>query len=173
MVAPHIPGNSDILDIGGYDGSFLTHIRDKIKRGVCIDPLIEERKDDKIEFVRSRVADKFPFPDASFDVVTLIAVYEHLHAERESVTAEIFRVLRDRGYVLLTVPDKAVDHILKLLLSMRLIDGMSTFEEHAHFNSKDTVKIFDGCGFRLVRWKKFQFGLNSLFIFQKKTGNEG
>lgn len=167
MVAPHIPENSDILDIGGYDGSFLTHIRDKIKRGVCLDPFIEERKDDKIECVRYRVSDKLPFADDAFDVVTLIAVYEHLHGVREQITAEVFRVLRNRGHVLLTVPDTAVDHILKLLLSMRLIDGMSTFEEHEHFNSKDTVKIFDECGFRLVRWQKFQFGLNNLFIFQK------
>jgi ubiquinone/menaquinone biosynthesis C-methylase UbiE len=167
MVAPHIPENSDILDIGGYDGSFLTHVRDKIKRGICLDPFIEERKDDKIEFVRYRFSDKLPFSDASFDAVTLIAVYEHLRGVREQIAAEVFRVLRNQGYALLTVPDTAVDHILKLLLAMRLIDGMSTFEEHAHFDSKDTVKIFDECGFRLVRWKKFQFGLNNLFIFQK------
>lgn len=169
MVAPYIPENSDILDIGGHDGSFLTHLRGKIKRGVCIDPFIEERKDDKIEYVRYRVSDKLPFSDDSFDVVTLIAVYEHLHDVRGAVTSEVFRVLRNRGHALLTVPDTAVDHILKLLLSMRLIDGMSTFEEHEHFNSKDTVKIFDECGFRLTRWKKFQLGLNNLFIFQKKN----
>lgn len=167
MVAPHIPENSDILDIGGYDGSFLTHVSDKIKRGICLDPFIEERKDDKIEFVRYRVNGKLPFSDETFDAVTLIAVYEHLHGVREQITAEVFRVLRNGGYVLLTVPDTAVDHILKLLLAMRLIDGMSTFEEHAHFNSKDTLKIFDECGFSLTLWKKFQFGLNNLFIFQK------
>ena len=167
MVAPYIPENSDILDIGGYDGSFLTHMGDKIKRGVCVDPFIEEQKDDKIEFVRSRVTDKLPFSDDSFDAVTLMAVYEHLHGVREQITAEVFRVLRNRGYVLLTVPDAGIDHILKLLLAMRLIDGMSTFEEHEHFNSKATVKIFNECGFRLTRWKKFQLGLNNLFIFQK------
>lgn len=169
VLAPHVPGNSDVLDIGGYDGSFLYYISGKIRKGVCIDPFIEERKDDKLEFVRSRVADRLPLPDASFDIVTLIAVYEHLHSERESVTAEIFRVLRDRGYCLLTVPHSAVDHILKLLLAMRIIDGMSTFEEHSHFNIKDTLKIFNSCGFRLVRWEKFQLGLNNMFIFQKRN----
>ena len=89
MVAPYIPENSDILDIGGYDGSFLTHVRGKIKRGVCIDPFIEERKDDKIEFVRYRFSHELPFPDASFDAVTLIAVYEHLQGVREQITAEV------------------------------------------------------------------------------------
>lgn len=166
-VKPYIQEGSAVLDIGGFDASFLRYIYDRIARGVCIDPFIEERKEGKIESIRLRIREKLPLADSSFDVVTMIAVYEHLGDLREPVATEIFRVLRDGGIALLTVPGGAVDKLLKVLLKMRLIDGMSTFEEHSAFNCRDTIGIFEARGFNLVRWSKFQLGLNNLFIFQK------
>lgn len=155
-----------MLDIGGYDGSLIMRLYDKIERGVCIDPLIEEKKGDKVEFWKHRVTGKLPFPDSVFDVVTMLAVYEHLGDSREMVTSEIFRVLKDGGLALLTVPSSAIDPILKVLTALRLADGMS-FEEHEHFNSSATVRIFGERGFRLKRRVKFQMGLNNLFVFEK------
>lgn len=166
VVEPFVPDKSDVLDIGGFDGSFLLRLRDRINRGVCIDPYIEEKKDGKIEFIRAMVVDRLPFPNESFDIITMLAVYEHFQTSRELITSEIFRILKDHGLVLLTVPSSAVDHILKILIKMRLIDGMS-IEEHSNFNAADTVEIFTQCGFRLRRWSKFQFGLNNLFVFEK------
>jgi SAM-dependent methyltransferase len=166
IVEPYIPGECEILDIGGFDGSFLKRISHKINRGICIDPLIEEKSEGKLEFIKYRISDKIPLPDSSFDVVTMLAVYEHL-SNREFVTGEIFRVLRDNGVVLLTVPSSRVDSILKVLLKIKLINGMSTFEEHNHFNVSDTVKIFEMFGFKLKNWFKFQYGLNNFFIFRK------
>jgi ubiquinone/menaquinone biosynthesis C-methylase UbiE len=165
IVEPYIPEECEILDIGGFDGSFLRQIYHKINKGVCIDPLIEGKKDGKIEFIKHRILDKIPFPDSSFDVVTMLAVYEHL-SNRELITAEVFRILKDNGCVLLTIPSSKVDFLLKLLLKIRLIDGIST-EEHKHFDVSNTVKIFEMCGFKFKKWSKFQIGLNNLFIFEK------
>ena len=106
------------------------------------------------------------FPSEYLDVVTMLAVFEHLGESRERMASEIFRILKHRGTALLTVPGASVDHILELLVKLRLVDGMS-FEEHGHFDSAETVGIFEKCGFRLLRWSKFQLGLNSLFIFEK------
>ena len=172
VVAPHVPERSAVLDIGGFDGSFLTKVYDKIDRGVCIDPFAANRKDPKVALINCRVTDKLPFPDSSFDVVTMIAVFEHLSHSREDVAAEVYRVLKDNGVALLTVPSGGVDRILKVLLKLRLIDGMSTFEEHDNFDSADTVEIFGKRGFELRRWLKFQLGLNNLFVFRKlpRTG---
>lgn len=166
IVERHVPMGCRIVDIGGFDGSLLMRLYNKIEKGVCIDPLIEEKRDSKIEFVRYRVTDKLPLPDSSFDVATMLAVYEHLGDSRELVASEIFRILRRGGVALLTVPDSAVDNILRALIKMRLIDGMS-FEEHGHFDSSDTVSIFEKCGFKLRRRVKFQLGLNNLFVFEK------
>jgi SAM-dependent methyltransferase len=155
-----------MVDLGGYDGSLLMRLYDTIERGICIDPLISEKKDGKVEFIKLRVDEKLPLPDSSFDVVTMLAVFEHLGQSRERVTAEIYRVLKDGGLALLTVPNSAVDHILVALRVLRLVDGMSC-EEHEHFESGDTVRIFEQHGFRLKKRIKFQMGLNTLFVFEK------
>jgi len=165
-VEPYIPFGCALADIGGFDGSLLMRLYNKIEKGVCIDPLIEEKKDGKIEFIKYRITDKLPLPDSSFDVATMLAVYEHLGDSRELVASEISRILRPDGIALLTVPDSAVDHILKVLIKLRLIDGMS-FEEHGHFDSADTIAIFEKYGFKLRRQVKFQLGLNNLFVFEK------
>jgi SAM-dependent methyltransferase len=166
VVEPHIAPGCRILDIGGFDGSFLKRIQSRIVEGVCIDPLIEERKEGKLLFIKSRVVKELPFADHCFDVVTMIGVYEHLGFRRELITQEVFRVLKKPGLALLTVPSSAVDEILKVLIRMRLVDGMS-LAEHEHFRSSETRTIFEGCGFKLKRWSKFQLGLNNLFIFEK------
>jgi ubiquinone/menaquinone biosynthesis C-methylase UbiE len=167
VAVPFIPSGCDLLDIGGFDGSFIKRVYKKIHHGVCIDPHLEEKGDDKITFIRARLDGKFPFPNDSFDVITMFAVYEHLGEQRQLITAECFRVCRNNGSVLLTIPSGAVDTILMFLMKIRLIDGMST-EEHHNFNVADTIRIFERAGFQLKRWSKFQFGLNNLFIFQKK-----
>lgn len=97
----------------------------------------------------------------------MLAVYEHLGASRELITSETYRIVRDQGIVILTVPSAAVDPILKVLAAVRLIDGMS-IEEHSHFNSSDTIKYFEKCGFSLKHHHRFQLGLNNLFIFKKE-----
>jgi SAM-dependent methyltransferase len=169
VVEAHVPKGCAMVDVGGFDGSFVMRLYDRIQRGVCIDPLIEERNDGKVQFVKQRVTERIPLPDSSFDVATMLAVYEHLGDSREQVTAEIFRVLKDGGLALLTVPNSAVDDILKILTALRLADGMS-FEEHCHFDSSETVAIFERRGFILRQRVKFQLGLNNLFVFEKRRG---
>jgi SAM-dependent methyltransferase len=44
------------------------------------------------------------FPDAAFDVVTMVSVFEHVPNPRETL-AEIFRVLRPRGILVVQVPN--------------------------------------------------------------------
>jgi ubiquinone/menaquinone biosynthesis C-methylase UbiE len=166
LVKPYITSGSEVLDIGGLDGSFLMDVHEQLKRGVCIDPNIEEINFEKIKILKTKIIDKIPFPDSSFDIITMIAVYEHLGENRERITSECFRVLRDNGYVLLTVPSDHVDKIISILSKIRLMDGTS-LEEHQNFTASETVTIFEQCGFRLKKWKKFQLGLNNLFIFQK------
>lgn len=165
-VEPYVPYGCRLLDIGGGDGSFLSRMRARIREGVCADPLIEERSDGKLMFIRLRVTDRLPFPDRSFDVVTMLAVYEHLGPQRQHITREVFRILNENGLALLTVPSHLVDYISKALISIRLADGPS-IEEHNLFRSSDTKVIFEGCGFKLRLLSKFQLGLNNLFIFKK------
>ena len=47
VAMPLIPSGCDLLDIGGYDGSFLKRVYEKIRHGVCIDPHLEERSNEE------------------------------------------------------------------------------------------------------------------------------
>ena len=125
IVEPYIPDECEILDIGGFDGSFLLRIEDKIKRGACIDPFIENREDKKLKFIKGKITDSLPFADHTFDVIVMLAVFEHLGIYQKLVASESFRILRQHGLVILTVPSKAVDYILKVLIKLHLIDGIS------------------------------------------------
>lgn len=166
MAERYIPEGSRLLDIGGFDGSFLNLVSPRISRGVCIDPLIEDKVDGKIVLVKSYITERLPFPDDSFDVVTMLAVFEHLSLLREPIVKEVYRVLSVHGRIVLTVPDEAVDKILGVLVRLKLVDGMS-LEEHDHFPAGDTVRCFSGNGFALRHHRTFQMGLNNLFVFEK------
>ncbi len=166
VVEPFIPSGSDVLDIGGFDGSFLNRVYEKIRTGICIDPHVEEKNDKKIRFIKAHLDGSLPFADDSVDAIVMLAVYEHLGDLRKVIADESFRICRKNGLVILTVPSPAVDGILKILKTMKLIDGMS-LEEHEHFNPEDTVVLFEAAGFQLIKRKRFQLGFNNLFIFQK------
>ena len=84
----------------------------------------------------------------------------------ESLNENCAHFLADKGKVIITAPSVWVDHILEVLLFFKIIDGMS-LEEHHGFKPNDTLKYFSK-NFNLVKKKKFQLGLNNLFVFEKK-----
>ncbi len=167
MVAPLVPRGSAVLDIGGYDGSFLLRIADKIVSGICIDPLAESRTAGVVTVMQGRLSEAIPFPDASFDVVTMMAVFEHLGAHRDAITAEAARVLKPGGLAILTIPAPLVDVVLKILETVRMVDA-DTLDEHQHLDPAQTVELFGRHGLELRQRTRFQLGLNNRYVFQKR-----
>ncbi len=165
VVTPFIPYGCRLLDIGGYDGSFLYLLKDRLAQGICLDPLCHTGTEGPLRFIQGHAGRELPLPGASVDVVTLLAVFEHVK-EREPLVREIFRVLRDEGLVILTVPQPIVDDILKILIKLRMADGMATAEHH-HFDPAMVVPLFVRFGFTLIRRARFQLGLNNIFVFRK------
>lgn len=112
------------------------------------------------------------FPDAvrgegEFDAIVMLAVLEHISAEEHPGWADACdRHLRLGGFLIITVPSPVVDHILTILLRLRLLHGMDSGAHHG-FHPADTLKIFTSKTMRPVHASKFQFGLNNLFVFQK------
>jgi hypothetical protein len=74
--------------------------------------------------------------------------------------------LRSGGRLIVTVPSPAVDTILVGLRTIRLLDGMS-LEQHYGFSPAETRLLFGFAGLTLTAQKRFQFGLNNLFVFVK------
>jgi 2-polyprenyl-3-methyl-5-hydroxy-6-metoxy-1,4-benzoquinol methylase len=158
---------SRVLDIGCDDGLLFEFLGSSLKRGVGIDPALHNRIiADKYELIPGifpadlKVSEKF-------DVVTILAVIEHFSKHvLESLNHSCCELLDEKGLVVITVPSAPVDSILKALLFFRIIDGMAT-EEHHGFKPDDTLCYFLK-NFKLIKRKTFQFGLNNLFVFEKK-----
>ena len=106
-------------------------------------------------------------PVEPFEAITMLAVLEHFPVSTYADLASgCARFLKPNGRLIITVPSPLVDHVLKALRFLRLIHGMS-LEEHHGFEVRQTAAIFPETDFRLVIRKRFQLGLNNLFVFQR------
>jgi len=168
MAAPWIPSGSRVLDVGCADGALFDVLDDRIAGGVGIDPDAPlKRTAERVRFVRGL----FPAnaPDELFDAITMLAVIEHMPTSSlAAVSRAAARLLRDGGRLIATVPEPAVDRIVELMQRLHLAEGMS-LEEHHGFATAQTRSIFEPAGFRLVRHRRFQLGLNNLFVFERRA----
>ena len=162
-VEPFLNIQDIVLDIGSSDGILFRKIK-KIKYGVGIEPDIEKDLEGENYKVLKGV---FPVLSLSmkFDAITVLAVLEHvpLHLQ-QNFALSCYSCLNKKGKLIITVPSSKVDLILRVLKTLHLIDGMN-LHEHYGFDANKTPEIFKRY-FKLILHKKFQFGLNNLFIFQ-------
>jgi cyclopropane fatty-acyl-phospholipid synthase-like methyltransferase len=166
-VLPYIPANSTVLDIGCHHGELFEAMGDRLRLGFGLDPQLPEN-------IKRRNFTLFQggFPDdwnmnMKMDCITLLAVLEHIQVKNQQLTIlRIFESLVPDGIMILTVPSKKADRILKMLNRIGIIHGMS-LEEHFGFDPENTKMLFEKAGFTLIKHKKFQFQFNNLFVFKK------
>jgi SAM-dependent methyltransferase len=165
MARTWIPLGANVLDIGCHQGEFLHGLGGHIGPSVGLDPLAAATNSSRHALLPLAFAEPVPFADGSFDVVTMLATFEHIR-DREPLGRECHRLLRPGGRVIITVPSPRVDLVIDVLCRLRLADGMS-LEEHHGFDPRTTPEFFVRNGFTLERWHCFQLGLNNLFVFRK------
>ena len=154
-----------LLDVGCYDEMLLSRVADRVACAVGVDPVARERESGKLRVLEGRFPGQPRFDAGSFDCITALAVLEHV-PDAEAFARECARVLGPGGRIVLTVPHPFVDRIIAGLIRLRVADGMD-FEEHRGFDVRETLPVFLGSGFELVRRRRFQLGLNHLFVFEK------
>jgi SAM-dependent methyltransferase len=160
-----IPVGAVILDIGCHQGEFLESLGTHNRPSVGLDPLAMPRTSSPHQLLPEQFREPLPFADSSFDAVVMLATLEHIR-DKEPLARECFRLLRSGGRVIITVPSPRVDAVVGLLHRLRLADGMS-LEEHHGYDPRETSGIFGQPGFALEHQRRFQLGLNYLFVFRK------
>jgi 2-polyprenyl-3-methyl-5-hydroxy-6-metoxy-1,4-benzoquinol methylase len=163
----YIAGNS-ILDIGCHFGELFENILKKGKvSGDGIDNvLLEKIETQHYTLFPGYFPQDFPL-QKKYDNVTLLAVLEHIPVEElQKYPETLSRYLNDKGRVIITVPSKYVDYILNVLLFFKLIHGMDLIH-HQDFERSIIKTIFTTNGYTLIKEKRFELGLNILYVFEK------
>lgn len=166
----YIHPGARVLDIGCADGVLADRIPG-LSEYVGIDPALESLPPRPN---RSYIRGTFPQALADsrpFDAITMLAVLEHVPPDQQVPLAEnCAAYLKEGGRLIISVPSPLVDHILDGLKLLRVIDGMAV-EEHYGYEVERTPALFEGAGLSLLKWEKFQLGLNNLFVFQKEKSS--
>ena len=154
-----------LLDIGcGWEARLLRAVEPYVRKGVGIDFKAPELSTDKLKTITTTLADKLPFEDASFDVVTLLAVLEHL-SHPEAMVGEIHRVLKPGGQVILTVPSFAAKPVLEFLAYRVGIISKAEILDHKRYYDRRSLQVmFDGTGLNIDRHRYFQLGMNNFLV---------
>jgi 2-polyprenyl-3-methyl-5-hydroxy-6-metoxy-1,4-benzoquinol methylase len=167
MVRPCIAPGARLLDVGCADGALYRAVG-RLERYVGVDPDAPASSPGAhVRFIR----DVFPTsqldPDEPFDVITATAVLEHIpRAAQGDFARACARHAVPGGRLAITVPAPIVDSILGALKRASLLDGMKE-DEHYGFDPATTPLIFEPHGFRLEQHKRFEVGLNHLFVFRR------
>jgi 2-polyprenyl-3-methyl-5-hydroxy-6-metoxy-1,4-benzoquinol methylase len=167
-----IPSGAVVCDVGcGPEGRLLLALRDRISAGYGFDNLVENRKIGKITLQKLNFdSEKIPLEDSSADVVTSLAVLEHLDNPL-FVLKEIFRILKPGGSLLLTTPTPAAKPVLEFLAYRVGLVSKREIDEHKHyFNRHELLEIMTQAGFELdnIKAEVFQIIFNNRVIAVKQ-----
>lgn len=155
-----------LLDIGCGDGCFTLIAKNKIKEvfGVDISSIaikkarnkIDNRDDkDHFHFSVCDVDEGLPFSDSFFDAVTCIALLEHV-IHPPSLLNEIKRILKNRGELIILVPNDAwllyrLQSLIGKIPQSGGVDELGVDWGHLHkFNKKIIRKLLLSTGYHIT-----------------------
>jgi cyclopropane fatty-acyl-phospholipid synthase-like methyltransferase len=164
-IAQYVKEHSFVLDIGTDDGALFNYFKNI--SGVGIDPQPNFKFDNKSVTIEKGSFPGLNLQKTNFDAIVMLAVLEHIPKEKLNLISDECRsLLKIKGLILITVPSKKVDFILRILKKINLIDA-ETLDEHHGFEANSVKDQFNSKHFQLLVNRKFQFGLNNLFVFEK------
>jgi len=160
--------NAKILDLGCGSGEFTRALAKRI----CTDNIygveisesaIESAKKKGIKIIRSDLNNPLPLKDKMFNFICANQVIEHLY-NTDTFVKEIYRLLKEDGYAIVSTPNLASFHnIVLLILGMQLFTANISNEIYlGSLNPMKGQKI--GQGFAHLRIFTYE-GLKDLFNY--------
>ena len=137
--------------------------------GVGVDPeLIEASTLPGVTLVRGSFPVDLPvLADGTFDAATALAVVEHVPEPELATWAKVLaQLMAPNGVLVITVPAPTVDMILHVLMQLHLIAGIEAHQHHG-FRPGDLDTIFTAPLWRRRKHRRFQLGLNNLYVFER------
>ena len=158
------------LDLGcGWEARLLRSVEPHIAYGVGIDRRAPTIQSDRLRTIQGDLEATLPFDSNSFDVVSMLAVLEHL-SDPLRVLIEIKRVLRPNGTLILTVPSHAAKPVLEFLaFKLKLVNPAEIADHKRYFGKRDLRLLSDQAGLRMLTHRYFQMGFNNFATLGRKT----
>lgn len=163
--------NGRVLDIGcGSYPYFLSHTVFREKFAVDQLPPAAESANIQWHTLDLNAEPKLPFEDNYFEVLTLLAVTEHLNpASLALLFAEAYRVLRPGGVIVITTPATWADPLLDFMARVGLV-SKEEIDEHVFTYTLPLLGWYFGRGgfeMHKTRFGYFEFGLNLWAVAEK------
>ena len=159
-----------VVDMGcGYDATLLRSLLQKknIDRAIGVDLSFDEDiQSDKLSLLRNDLNGTLDISDNSVDIVLSLAVIEHLDSPDKNL-AEVYRILKPKGKLILTTPAPRAKPILEFMAyKLKIIDSTEIEDHKNYFFGKDLKEMLTSVGFKdsNIQTKTFLFGLNNLII---------
>ena len=143
-------------DLGGFDA---------FKEKFAIDQLPPAQISQEIAWhtLNLNSKPKLPFEDSYFNVVTMLAVAEHLNPESlVELYKEAYRILAPNGRLIVTTPAARSDGLLKWMARVGLVSD-EEIDEHVFAYTLPLLGWYFGqAGFEMtrVRFGNFELGFN-------------
>jgi ubiquinone/menaquinone biosynthesis C-methylase UbiE len=158
-----------ILDIGcGTYPFFLMNTKFKEKYGldkVCVEVGGKKIKDNNISLINFDIENQtfLPFKDNHFDVVTMLAVFEHIEPERlTDLLNEIYRILKPGGKYIITTPAFWTDTLLRVMSKLKLVSESEILEHKDSYSKSKIRTIIQKTDFK--EKEEVSFGYFELFM---------
>lgn len=172
-VLPYLKRYPDcrLLDIGcGWEARLLRTMEPYIAEGLGVDSKAPKIYEPKLKTYELRLEDRLPFEDASFDVITMLAVMEHLEND-EQILVECARLLRPGGGLLVTVPSRYAKPVLEFLsYRVGIVNADEVRDHKRYYNRADLFSLVDGVeGLHIETHQYFQLMFNN-FLYVTRAG---
>jgi SAM-dependent methyltransferase len=158
-----LSGRGVLVDVGCGDGTILRELSSRFARGVGYDMKTPSSTTGNVEIVNAYLSRAIPLPDASADVVVMLALIEHMD-DPEPLLRDARRVLREGGRIVITTPAPSCDPLLRMMAFLRMV-SREEIRDHKHYYSRPALRdLLSRCGYSHVRTGAFQFGLNNYVV---------
>lgn len=146
MVKKFIEG--DVLDFGGNEGELQSFVSGKYTI---------------VNYDRRKMFDN------TYDTIVLLAVIEHIEvSDVYKIFNEFKSILRQNGKIFLTTPTFFCLPILEGLSRIGLLSRKNILEHKHYWSRKDIFDLAEQNELKVVKYRKFQFGLNQYAVIKHK-----